>query len=579
MRNIIITNISALPPKPKEELKEQCFKSDMGDITGIYTNEAPIKYLLTYISRKKETADLIIAAVTPEAESAYEELEKTVNAFAEETGIEAPEMIHVTAAENEMEKTVDQITRHVVENDKVYIDTTGGFRNSSYLLMAVVRVLEYTGIGLTKAIYAKVFGDKQIIDITSVYRMFDLINAVNSFSHLGNSRQLEDYFEEHNNDAVKRTIKAMNAFSDEISLCRTSRLNDVLGELNNSLLQLSEIPSDEEDIVLLKSLVGTIRKKFGCTSGRIEYPAIVKWCLDNKMIQQAVTIYVEKMPEYFYRRKYFTVTTERFEKVKKSNEKSHDDLYYELFYKDFLLNYSTQKNKVDAVFEQVCSFSNEHNKEFKCKNKKIETVRLLYKALCECEDINTFNKRTTDRSFDAFELRSVEPEISRFIKVRKALYSDTGLRERTEREKRLSAFPEIAEAARNIDNLPNSVEIFFKSLYTTFKPLLKSILHPDADPKKEDRHLKSIDALTEIITESDYTLTDKLSRKQLQSIFRDIYYAKTYIRNKLNHASEEDSTSEELNSYFAENGYHVESDLSVTSITEFLYAAIEKLKL
>ncbi len=579
MRNIIITNISALPPKPKEELKEQCFKSDMGDITGIYTNEAPIKYLLTYISRKKETADLIIAAVTPEAESAYEELEKTVNAFAEETGIKVPEIIPVAAAENEMEKAVDQITKLVAENDHVYIDTTGGFRNSSYLLMAVVRVLEYAGIGLTKAIYTKAFGDKQIIDITSVYRMFDLINAVNSFSHLGNSRQLEDYFEEHNNDAVKRTIKAMNAFSDEISLCRTSRLNDVLGELNNSLLQLSEIPSDEEDIVLLKSLVGTIRKKFGCTSGRIEYPAIVKWCLDNKMIQQAVTIYVEKMPEYFYKKGYYTVTDEKLETIRKKNEKSHNDLYYELFYSNLLVDYDSGNDKISNIFSEVAEAVPKNDNNLSKYDSKKTTIHSILNALVECSDFDHFIRRTSHKTFKKYEFESISSEMKRFFKVRNAFYSDNKLRSMEEIEKRLDNFPEIARLFNEKKySYPNSIEGFIGSINNN-KPLSKAIFHPDLIQKYEDNHLSCLEAISDNNTETDYNLSDKLSKQQLQNIFRDIYYAKTYIRNKLNHASEEDSTSEELNSYFAENGYHVESDLSVTSITEFLYAAIEKLKL
>jgi len=578
MRNIIITNISKLPSNPKNELSQQHFTSDLGEITGIYTNEAPLKYLLTYISQKNESADLIIAAATPEAMPAYEELEKTVTDFAAEAGIKAPEMIPVSASESKMETAVDQIAKLVTENDRVYIDTTGGFRNSSYLLMAVVRVLEYAGIGLTKAIYARAFGDKEIVDVTSIYRMFDLINAVNSFSHNGDSRQLEEYFKDQENETVKRTIAVMKAFSDEISLCRTSKLHDVLTQLNISLSELSELQTDSEDIILLKSLADTIRMKFGFSKDRIDYPEIVKWCLDNKMIQQAVTIYVEKMPEYFFRKGYFTVTAERFEKVKTSNEKGHDDLYYDLFYKDFLLNYNTQKNKADAVFEQVYDYCTAQNKQLSSYDSSMQAVRLLYSALCECEDINTFNSRTSSRSFAKFELRSIEPEIRRFIKVRKALYSDKGLREISDREKRLSGLPEVARIIRNNPAQPRTVEGFFNSIGNN-KPLLKAILHPDADPQKEDRHLKSIEALTESISESDYTLTDKLSRKQLQSIFRDIYYAKTFIRNKLNHASEDDSTSEELNTYFGENGYHVENDLSVSAITEFLYTAIENLKL
>ena len=51
MRNIIITNISALPPK---EPQINSYTSDIGEFTGKYTNEAPIKYLMSYLNKKGE---------------------------------------------------------------------------------------------------------------------------------------------------------------------------------------------------------------------------------------------------------------------------------------------------------------------------------------------------------------------------------------------------------------------------------------------------------------------------------------------------------------------------------------------
>ena len=74
-------------------------------------------------------------------------------------------------------------------------------------------------------------------------------------------------------------------------------------------------------------------------------------------------------------------------------------------------------------------------------------------------------------------------------------------------------------------------------------------------------------------------LTAKLERKELQSIFNDIYFAKTFIRNKLNHASEDEVLSDEMKTYFASFGYPVDTEYDVGSISRFLYTAIGKLKL
>ena len=111
------------------------------------------------------------------------------------------------------------------------------------------------------------------------------------------------------------------------------------------------------------------------------------------------------------------------------------------------------------------------------------------------------------------------------------------------------------------------------------KPLSKAIFHPDLIQKYEDNHLSCLEAISDNITETDYNLSDKLSKQQLQNIFRDIYYAKAFIRNKLNHASEEESTTEEMNEYFKINGYPVDNELNVRTIREFLSNAIQKLEL
>ena len=52
------------------------------------------------------------------------------------------------------------------------------------------------------------------------------------------------------------------------------------------------------------------------------------WCVQNRLIQQAVTIYVEKMPEYFYNKKLYTVSDYVINSVK--NKKSKFDYYYDL---------------------------------------------------------------------------------------------------------------------------------------------------------------------------------------------------------------------------------------------------------
>ena len=570
MRNVILTNLSALPKVIPET---SFYASDVGEIEGRYTNEAPIKYLMSYIGRSGGDTDLIITVRTPEAISSYDKFVEYVTAYAEENGYPVPEIVPIDTSENEFEETINRIVSLFYENDSVYIDTTGGLRNSSYLLMAVVRLLEYAGIGLTKAVYTKYPDEKKIIDITDTYRMFDLINAVNTFSKMGNSCELEKYFSDETNTTVKDTIAAMNRFSDELILCRTSQLNNVLETLNDKLDELSALDADSRDIILLKSLARTIKEKFGGSKGRIGYPDVVRWCLDNRMIQQAVTIYVEKMPEYLYKKGYYTVDEKKFQMIKEKNADTHNDLYSELLYNNFLKEFALVYSRISDIFHDVVNVLplDDHGSK--------GNIYWIAKALIECPGHNEFIKRVPPKIYKQYELDNVSTELRRFFKIRNALYNhlNNTRRSKEDIEKRLEDFPETREILqKKMSALPASIDNFINSVDND-KKLAQAIFRPKMICKEE--RLDSLDSIIESSQNTNYGLTDRLPRQQLQAIFRDIYYAKTFIRNKLNHASEEESVSDEVKDYFTSRGYPADTELDVNTISKFLYSAIDKLTL
>lgn len=66
MKNIVISNISKINDRIKDETT---YKSDSGDIIGIQTNEAPLKYFVKMLFESGEKVDEILTIVTKEAES------------------------------------------------------------------------------------------------------------------------------------------------------------------------------------------------------------------------------------------------------------------------------------------------------------------------------------------------------------------------------------------------------------------------------------------------------------------------------------------------------------------------------
>ena len=254
-----------------------------------------------------------------------------------ERSIPPPLLTRADITGHSLADAVQRIVRQIPPRAEVYIDTTGSFRNASYILLAVVRILEYSGIHCVKAVYSNYHASpRRIEDVTNAYRLFDLINAANSFTAFGNSTELERFFREKDNPRIRRVVTAMKDFSKAVAMCRTSGLDGILAEMNESLSEIDAMEPRTEEEVLFCSISGLIRQKFGIPSpgGKIEYPEIIRWCLSNQMIQQAVTIYIEKIPAYLLEKRYFTVS-EAIRAHAEANRGVYDFAYHVL-YKEFM---------------------------------------------------------------------------------------------------------------------------------------------------------------------------------------------------------------------------------------------------
>ena len=126
----------------------------------------------------------------------------------------------------------------------------------------------------------------------------------------------------------------MSRFSEEVTLCRTSNLKSLISELNEMLTNVQNMQTSVETEILFKSISGVIREKFGAQSGEdIDYLDIITWCLDNRMIQQAVTIYTEKMPEFLFNTGLLSYNPVS---VNVAAFPKNFDIYYNLLYNGFL---------------------------------------------------------------------------------------------------------------------------------------------------------------------------------------------------------------------------------------------------
>lgn len=569
MANIIIMNLSSLKPKSIEEP----YESDLGILTGKNTADAPMKYLIEYFKYKNQKIDKILTVVTSQAKEAFSKLKSMLSEY--DSSVVEPIEIE---GDNQFQ-TVNDVIKHVNPNDKIYIEATGGLRNTTYTLMTIVRILEYSGVILEKAIYSNHSTDKsvpnRIEDITDTYRTFNLINAVNSFTSYGSSYELENYFDNTDNTVIKETIRSMKNFSDDITLCRTSQLDKTLKNLNDSLVKLTETPLESKDSALFKSLADVIRSKFYMNkeSKKIEYPDVVRWCIDNKLIQQAVTIYVEKMPQYFYEKKFYSVSNDTLEIMKTKNEKSNFGFEYELFYSGMMNDSSLPEDA--SLFKNIIGKAYNTDKDMPFRRKTDEEI--IAQAFSDCDNMSVFNSRINSGIRKKYKLDILNKKLPGFFKFKRMIYDQDGKKyTNINLEERLKDYPEIINMAQNNLNafFPNTSESFLSVINNNAK-LLGYIF--DVKNEYSDNHLNFLSSFENRTNNSSYTINEKVNMKDAHLVFMDIYFAKTFIRNKLNHASEDDSNEEFIRFFSDKEGYIVDTELSVEYISKFISNALDRI--
>ena len=191
----------------------------------------------------------------------------------------------------------------------VYMDCTGGLRDTSFLLVSIIRYMEYVGIHLKKIIYAewkKGTTEGKIHNINHIYKVFRLIEGVNLFVKYGRSDSLNEVFQELPKDtsmAARNLINSMKAFSDSLVLSDISRIDELVSNIEQSINDLDNTYKLDLYSQMLKTLCPLIKEKMHIGENKPSIVSIARWCVENDLIQQALTIYVEKIPEYLLKNK------------------------------------------------------------------------------------------------------------------------------------------------------------------------------------------------------------------------------------------------------------------------------------
>lgn len=562
--NVLLLFLSVYIPKKKEDGTEKGYKYKYDNkengkeeiFNGRQTNEAPVNCLISLaeadakIHNRKKAFDKILCIGTKEVfenkawegKTTYQLFEERLKAYCKKQNINSDfEICRIEYNNMKDEEKNDPTTErramyiygqisdalNIKSPEKkktyVYVDYTGGFRDISFLMTSIIRYLEFADIECKKIVYSNLSksdeSKNRIYELNCIYDMYQMINGVSEFVSTGNAVQLRNLFEKVDEENTPDLINAIIEFSNSMAVCDMSKIDQTVSDM----AKLTEKVQEEHNSVyyeMFQSMIPMIREKMRLKEvvkqGEINYPVLIDWCTDNGLIQQATTLYVEKMP-FYYNEKGLLKDYVCVEKVVPTQGATKEST---AFYREL---YAVFKDN-EREEEDFLSYIREIWDEIKKSGTDADNLQKLHEKINMSDKFEAAGKRLLDILKDGYDL--------------------------TGKSKNSRKYEEIGVKQKNVTAFMNTVT-------GQGKGIRYYCLTGDKDEDKSSSQEKTIrnkvKALKnledrELSSEEDY---NKLYHPMLY------YLAMKMLRNRMNHASNSLTDDDRAGiEYLASKGIH-----------------------
>ena len=186
----------------------------------------------------------------------------------------------------------------------LHVDCTGGLRNASMILIALMRLVQYERIAIGKVIYSN-YHAHRVEEVMPLYAFFDLVAGAEEFVRHGEVSVLRDYFRaREKSPALERLLAAMNGFAEELTLCHYGELRTAIVELRRRIEAFSDESSASisaeavQSDNLMRQMLVRIREDYSTIlTEEVDDIALIGWCIDRGFLQQSITFFTERVPE------------------------------------------------------------------------------------------------------------------------------------------------------------------------------------------------------------------------------------------------------------------------------------------
>lgn len=553
--------------------KPSCYRINDADVMTEHSNESAVRELAAYLQKRSQKIDKIFLFSSQATKKLLKNANMTTVDFFKrriKEFVPAANIITVDYNENNsidrslsdignmgaiILKKANEIQREqgAAGNITIHADMTGGMRNASMMMLGVMRLLNFSGLQMGKILYSNWERNRDVNyveDSQDVYRFFDLVAGATEFAKYGSVEKLADYYnidvfeqkpytDECNlSRELYELVNAMGYFAQSIKLCRYGELEDACALLAEKIQAFTNLAPQNYDVndKLFATLLPTIEESYKTVLSAHDDLDIITWCVKQGHLQQAMTLYTERVPEFIDKQGFYTLDDAI---AKEINKKVKNE---EISAANYLLcvwgNHLDQRGDIQVFFKRALKQPLALLKQWKTVDdadveKKLEELQ---------QDIDKHDFFIT---FDKDDFKKALSEIKQII-AGKIAYQDiianndglAGLL------KRYLAMDEEEGAWRNVDltqHIPDN-----KKLKSLFNQLLNN-------SKEEDLYrLFNIDKLPYKQFSRGYLLQCGMKKDMLTSNLQDdaalvdIINSYTVIRmarNSSNHARHEKGAS------------------------------------
>lgn len=347
MKNVLLLCMS--PLNPKARITQYSYELSNGktvSFEGVMTNEAPAKAVIyrLYNENRNNRLDKIVMICSDavrkqirlaekendlnklsriniedcQQDSHIEFYKRLINNYAESidssystSSIQYDEIgISNFTEDDEVSRSVINAGNKVTDTDEevnLFIDFNGGQRYVAFMILAIANLMKIRNVNIKQIMTMnfdnKVNGIVPIQNMEPVFASFDLISGINEYINYGRIKTLNNYFRLSKNKSIKKVLRKMEIFSNNLQLCRTGYIMDHREELLGMLKDYSENSNQKEpdtyDLLFEYVTEDILNGYDGLLTG--ELPDIIRWCVNRGFIQQALTFVSEEMPGYFWK--------------------------------------------------------------------------------------------------------------------------------------------------------------------------------------------------------------------------------------------------------------------------------------